>query len=274
MWLRTPKFACVKMSRFSNSSRCEAVRTKLELAQLWSNSYKMLLGYAYESFLKMENMTWTRPRYAQSESFPYIPTEQELDQLISAASKVVGTFLRGLKDAGADPGELAKLKWSDVNKESMSANITPVNGHTPRILRVSQPFIDRLAQLPKKSDRIFPKILNLEDRFFHQRRRIAYKLNNPRLMKIGFRTFRHWKGTMEYHRTKDILYVKRILGHKIIQNTLKYIDLETSMIGTTDDQFIVKVATNVQEACKLTEVDFEYVTGEYSDGGKIFRKRK
>jgi hypothetical protein len=79
---------------------------------------------------------------------------------------------------------------------------------------------------------------------------------------------------MEYHRTKDFLYVKRILGHKIIQNTLKHIDLETSMFGTTDDQFVVKVATNVQEACKFTEVGFEYVTGEYNDGGKIFRKRK
>jgi len=31
---------------------------------------------------------------------------------------------------------------------------------------------------------------------------------------------------------------------------------------------------NVKEAAELTELIFEYVTGEYSDGGKIFRKRK
>jgi hypothetical protein len=31
---------------------------------------------------------------------------------------------------------------------------------------------------------------------------------------------------------------------------------------------------NTQEACKLAEAGFEYVTGEYTDGGKIFRKRK
>ncbi|MDH5451140.1 MAG: hypothetical protein OEX77_09660 [Candidatus Bathyarchaeota archaeon] len=36
----------------------------------------------------------------------------------------------------------------------------------------------------------------------------------------------------------------------------------------------VLVATNVEETRKLVEVDFEYVTGEYNDGGKIFRKRK
>jgi len=252
----------------------ESIKEILGKQQNWSSSYKMLLMYTYESFLKMENMTWTRPRYAQAESFPFIPTEQELDQLISAASKVIGTFLQGLKDTGADPGELAKLKWTDLNKESRTVNITPVKGHTPRILRVSQQFIDRLGQLPKNSERIFPKILSIESRFFDQRKHIAHKLNNPRLLKISFRTFRHWKGTMEYHRTKDILYVKKILGHKAIQNTLKYIDLEANLFGIMDDQFIAKVATDVQEACKLIEAGFEYVTGEYQDGGKIFRKRK
>jgi hypothetical protein len=99
-------------------------------------------------------------------------------------------------------------------------------------------------------------------------------MSNSRLLKISFRTFRHWKGTVEYHRTKDILYVKKILGHKSIQNTLKYIDLDANIFATTDDQFITKVATSVQEACKLIETGFEYVTGEYSDGGRIFRKRK
>ncbi|MGQ9625181.1 MAG: hypothetical protein ACUVT9_07435 [Candidatus Bathycorpusculaceae bacterium] len=79
---------------------------------------------------------------------------------------------------------------------------------------------------------------------------------------------------MEYHRTKDILYVKKILGHKSIQNTLEYIDLDVNLFGTTDDQYIVKVAANIQESCNRIEASFEYVTGEYTDGGKIFRKRK
>ena len=87
-------------------------------------------------------------------------------------------------------------------------------------------------------------------------------------------TFRHWKGTMEYPRTKDILYVKKILGHKSIQNTLVYIDLETALFNREDDQFTARVATNTKEASKLVEVGFEYVTGDYADGGKIFRKRK
>ena len=41
-----------------------------------------------------------------------------------------------------------------------------------------------------------------------------------------------------------------------------------------EERFISKVAINVKEATKLIELGFEYVTGEYGDGGKIFRKRK
>ena len=85
-----------------------------------------------------------------------------------------------------------------------------------------------LERLPKTSEAVFKNYDNLKNAFFWQRKRIAEKFSNPRLRKISFTTFRHWKGTMEYHRTKDLLYVKKILGHKTIQNTLKYIDLEAS----------------------------------------------
>ncbi len=52
-----------------------------------------------------------------------------------------------------------------------------------------------------------------------------------------------------------------------------YINLEQAYFGqTNDDEFIVRVAHNVKEACELIEAGFEYVTD--MDGAKIFRKRK
>lgn len=66
----------------------------------------------------------------------------------------------------------------------------------------------------------------------------------------------------------------KILGHKQIRSTLKYINLEGNIFTATDDQFFAKVADNTKEACALVEAGFEYVTGDYHDGGKIFRKRK
>jgi hypothetical protein len=72
---------------------------------------------------------------------------------------------------------------------------------------------------------------------------------NPRLLKVSFITFRHWKGTMEYHRTKDAPYVKKNLGHKRIENTLKYINLEAMIFKPTNDQFTVRVSCNRKDAC-------------------------
>jgi hypothetical protein len=79
---------------------------------------------------------------------------------------------------------------------------------------------------------------------------------------------------MQYHKTKDILYVQRLLGHKNIQNTLIYIDLEAKLYTSSNEGYTSRIAINTGEACNLIESGFEYVTGEYNDGGKIFRKRK
>jgi len=73
---------------------------------------------------------------------------------------------------------------------------------------------------------------------------------------------------MEYHKTKDILHVMQILGHKNINNTLIY----TQLINFKDDDYIAKVVHSEQEVCQLLEAGFEYVC-DY-DANKILRKRK
>lgn len=241
----------------------------------WNDGYKMLLSYAYENFLQMEGLSWKRPHYVQPERLPFVPTEAELNQLIASCGKKLSVFLQGLKDTGADPGELAALGPTDVNAENRTVQIRPVKRHNPRVLKTSRGFITRLQTLKsyQTGKRIFHQG-TLSSCLYLQRKRAAQKLSNPRLAKISFTTFRHWKGTMEYHRTKDILHVMKLLGHKQIRNTLKYIHLEAMLFSDINDQYLVKVANNVKESCDLIEVGFEYVTGEYDDGGKIFRKLK
>ncbi len=41
-----------------------------------------------------------------------------------------------------------------------------------------------------------------------------------------------------------------------------------------NEAYVSRVATNTKEACELIDVGYEYVTGDYYDGGKIFRKRR
>jgi hypothetical protein len=74
---------------------------------------------------------------------------------------------------------------------------------------------------------------------------------------------------MEYHRTKDILYVKQLLGHRNIQNTLKYTQL---VQFEREDTFHSAVATKIDDARALIETGFEYVCE--MDAVKLFRKRK
>jgi integrase len=112
---------------------------------------------------------------------------------------------------------------------------------------------------------------NFRDNYDDQRKRIAQKVQNPRLTKIMFKTLRTWKGTMEYHRTKDVLYVMQMLGHKNIKNNMIYIQLEEALFNDQTD-FISKVAKTEAEACLLIDAGFDFVCD--FDGHKLFRKRK
>ena len=187
----------------------------------------------------------------------------------------MGTFLQGLKDTGCDPGELAAITWTDVNPERKTVTINhPVKGHNPRVLKASQEFLDRLESLPKTSERIF-SLHTTGGHYYKQRKSIARKLTNSRLGNIALTTFRDWKLTMEAHRTRDPFYVMSISGHKAMQSIMFYIDLAKVVFGPGQhDQFTCRIANNAGEASALIEAGFEYVTGEYNDGGKLFRKRK
>lgn len=66
----------------------------------------------------------------------------------------------------------------------------------------------------------------------------------------------------------------KCLGHRNAKNTLIYMNLESKFFNRIGDVFTLRIAHNAGEACSLVESGFEYVAGEYSDGGRIFRKRK
>jgi integrase len=260
-------------NRGANLLDPESVKKILALQKTWSDGTKSNATDAYSCFLEKEGQTWNPPRYRRIETIPFIPSEAELNQLIGSCGKTLGTFLQGLKETGSDPGELAAITGKDINKEARTITINrPVKRHRPRILTVSAELIRRLESIICGQERIFDDFI-LRRAFYYKRKTTAHKLSNPRLLQITFITFRHWFGTMEYHRTKDILHVQRLLGHRSIQNTLIYIDLESKLFNTANEGFTSRIAHNTGEACNLIESGFEYVTGEYDDGGKIFRKR-
>jgi integrase/transcriptional regulator NrdR family protein len=238
-------------------------------AKKWKNGTKMQVSYAYDSLVKMLNLTWEMPTYRQEDCLPFIPEQKELDALISGArSQRLTAFLQTLKETFADPTEALRLRWIDINGNSITIN-GPVRGHNPRQLPVSNKLLAMLNALPHNSELIFPtNYRNMEIVFKKMRKRIARNLDNPRILKITLTTFRHFGATWTYFHTRNILLVMKMLGHKQIKNTLKY----TQLIQFKDDEYEVATATSVEETKKVLEAGFDYVCEK--DGILLFRKPK
>jgi integrase/DNA-directed RNA polymerase subunit M/transcription elongation factor TFIIS len=247
--------------------------------KIWSGNRKRNVINAYTAFLKHIGLTWEPPLYEIVRKLPFIPTEAEIDSIISASPNALATFLQLLKETGMRRGEAISAPWKDVDFERRVIMCNcPEKGSNPRIFSdLSGKLLNMLNNLPKENEYLFG--INTIDKFKNQlcrtRNKLSFKLGNPRLKEIHMHTFRYWKGTMLYHYKPDILYVAEFLGHKDIENTRLYIQIEKNLFkNLPNDQFITRIAINTEQACNLIEVGFEYITGEYNDGGKIFRKRK
>jgi len=252
----------------------ESVKETMANQEKWSDAYKYKLTGVYTLFLKTQSQTWEQPKYKPVEQIPFIPTEKEIDTLIAGCGKKTATYLQLLKETGMRSGEATNLKWIDIDFERGTVRITPEKHSKPRILRLSKKCIAMIKHLPKTSEKMFGDVVENSKRasFERSRKRLANKLNNPRLLQIHFHTLRHWKATMLYHQTKDILYVKEFLGHRNINSTLKYVQLEQASFDEDADSFTCRVAKTPEEIKQLIEAGFDYVI---ENGGLVyFRKRK
>jgi len=243
--------------------------------QNWSGNRRKNVINAYTLFLKMHGAHWEKPKYTIEQKIPFIPTEQELDALIAGAGKKLAAFLQLLKETAMRAGEAIRLEWTDIDFERRIITLNkPEKRSNPRMWKVSKELIAMLKGLPKEGRRVFGKAtyFTLKHAMWRTRKRLASKLQNPRLEKITFHTFRHWKATMLYHQTKDPYYVKQFLGHKTLKNTEIYITIEKTLFGEYSDEFTVKVASKPEEIKALLETGFEYICEK--DGLMFFRKRK
>jgi len=248
----------------------------------WASGTKDILVDSYRDYLNMLGLTEVKlPHIRREQKLPFIPLETELDALIFNARTKTSALLRVLKDTACRPIEAWVLKAVDVDPLNRCVTITPAKYSRPRKLKISEQTLNMLSACPKKNGYLFSpsgdkerfadELEHFAINFVKMRKRVADKLRNPRLNMISLKTFRHWKATMEYVRTKDILHVKEMLGHVNISNTLKYIHL-ASAVSNLEDEFHCKTAKTVQDAKALIESGFEYVTD--LDGVKLFRKRK
>jgi hypothetical protein len=66
----------------------------------WNNKTKTKFVDTYSAYLKYKQIQWTKPSYTINAKLPFIPTEQEIDLLISGSGKVLSAVLQCLKETG------------------------------------------------------------------------------------------------------------------------------------------------------------------------------
>jgi integrase/recombinase XerD len=239
----------------------------------WKDNTKKNAVAMLNTWFEFIETNWKPPKYYGETEDPFIPTEQEIDLLIAASGKIMATYLQLLKETGARCGEISGLKWTDIDFQQRTVRIKAEKGSRSRTSPLSPRALEMVGNIPKQRERPFVNADDMRSSYYIQRKRIARKLSNPRILQIHFHTLRHWKGTTEYLKTTDMDYAKEILGHRSILSTQVYVNIGKAIRRNAAlDDFHVKVATTKEEITQLLESGFEYVFQK--EDLAYFRKRK
>jgi len=195
----------------------------------------------------------------------------------------MATLLQTLKETGVRIGEAYNVSWIDLDLEHKTISINhPEKGSLPRILKISDKLKGMINNLPRNTDKIFQwinkrtgkpiELHGLRITFGQIRRRTAKKLNNPRLNQISFHTFRHWKATTLYYKTRDERIVRHILGHRTATMTDRYIHIVETLYNDNSGEWLSKAVKTKEEAMQL--INEGWTKADEIDGYHIYRKRK
>ena len=229
----------------------------------------------YNSFCRHYKIKWEMPIYKPEPKHITIPTSERLEMLIASAGKTLQVRLRISKETGIRPLELCNLKVKDIDLEHRLIKPTTAKNGNPRTLKISQSLQNQIQDYVvrkdlKPNDKLFKGTADTYTRLYIRHRNVlAKKLKDPTLNQIRLYDFRHYFATMLYHKTKDILYVNKKMGHKRIETTLIY----TQLLETTEDEWTCKATANTKEAQDLIEHGFTYILTT-PDKLMLFRKRK
>jgi integrase len=250
----------------------------------WSQATKKVAANCYIQFCKMVGLGISddlnfKKWHRTIQKLPFIPLDQEIEQLMGGCNRKTGAFLQLLRETGLRSGEAWRLTWADLNSQTLTVTMnTPEKGSLPRQFVVSSKLVTMLNMLPKNNERIFElksgdmvrQLHSFRVNFRKQRNRVSAKLGNPRIKSITFHTLRHYYATMLYHKTKDIVFTQQKLGHKKIENTMIY----THLVEFQNEEYHSTVAATQSEKLELINSGWDFIVQDRTDGLMYFRKRK
>ncbi len=268
--LRTISYSLAKLDKLCDMSKPEQV--KLAIANMnVKKSYKIKIVDAYNYYCETNEIQWKKPKYRAEEVIPLIPTTANVNKIISASTEKYATIFTILAETGLEGHELATTTRQHIDAEQGIISASGCKGHDPRSFKLKPTTASMLRVYLHKhnGERPFPESRFMSQIWTRTRNKLAKKLQDPQLKQIQMRHLRNYSGAQVYHRTKDPIRVKRHLGHKSLENTMRYL---RGIRLDEEEEYTCRTASNVKEATELIEAGFEYMTE--IDGLKLFRKRK
>ena len=231
---------------------------------------------AYEHYVKLFNLTWTKPKYHEDPRLPRIPLEQHIDLIMANSPLKLRTAISLSKETGLRPVELMRATLREIDLTQKTIYPRTAKHGSARVLSFSNRTLSLLNEYILRYNVNTNETLfgtwnsNTYGKWFrHYRNKTAKKMQDPIIKTIRLYDLRHFFATMLYKRTNNLLLVKMKLGHRRIDTTLIY----TQLINFGEEEYSCEIATDKQEAKKLIESGFEY-TLTTPDGYMLFRKRK
>ncbi len=258
------------LAKYVNLNDTEAVN-RFIAGMNTANSYKNTVVKAYAYYAKYNGLTWIKPKFRFERKVIKIPTEENVNSIIEGSSKKYAVVFTILKECGMMPYELSKVSLKDIDLEKGILNVQGFKGHASRSFKLKINTLARLKwyiHLYGDKPRLFPNAEWIERAWRTYRNRIAKQLQNPSLRDIRLYDLRHFFASMFYHKYRDVIMLMQMMGHKKLNTVLIY----TKLLGYQNDEWTSATAKTVEEATKLIESGFEYVTT--FESLMLFRKRK
>ena len=185
-----------KLAKEANIDDPESV--KAYIATKNTNNTKAGYVVSFSAFLNWQGKTWKAPKYQVFSPLPvFLPTEEELDQLVAGCGDKTATLIQTIKETGMRGGEALGLKWTSLNEKDKILTLNkPEKRGLPRQFNISNKLVMMLQAMPKENDLIFCGVSDKDagSNYNPQRKKLAKKLSNPRLAKINLHLIRHWYG--------------------------------------------------------------------------------
>jgi len=270
-----------QLSRKADLTKPEEVKTAIanatneKTAKPLNNSTKSSLCLAYEWFCKTNNLQWEKPKYKWEEGTPIIPTTEQVTKIISATTKRFATIYTIMVETGIEGEELHRLHKNQIDTERGIISIKGTKGHNSGTYKLKNQTAEMLREYLGKDQREypFPQPKVMSEQWRTARDRLADNLKQPDLKKIPMKNLRNYSGAKLYYSLPlpDPIAVMRHLRHKKLETTMHYLRAIIT-ITETDIEYTAKATNNKEEALKLIEAGYQYMTD--IDGFKLFRKRK